>query len=77
VRGIEKTRHAASVRGGLRSRLVGHQPAVILGDMTPSLPEGKALRCELVRDIAGSTEADVVRETRITRRTIRKAMGRR
>jgi len=45
--------------------------------MTPSLPEGKALRCELVRDIAGSTEADVVRETRITRRTIRKAMGRR
>ena len=27
---------------------------VILGGMTPSLPEGKALRCKLVRDFAGS-----------------------
>ena len=34
---IEKTRHAASVRGGLTSRPVGHQPAVILGCRTHPL----------------------------------------
>src|ERR1035438_5937090 len=30
------------------------RPCGVLGGMPPSLPEGKALRCKLVRDVAGS-----------------------
>src|SRR5450759_63932 len=38
----------------MSERFVGTAACVIVGGMTLSLPEGKALRCKLVRDFAGS-----------------------